>query len=1220
MNVDRRWWATSAVRVRILAAGLALLGVGCAILGWGSRSHRSISKLPATSAVPMMAGQLETAGNALAAPVSTTGDMAQVHSLFNGLPLMFEPNEGQGNLDAADRRARFISRGSGYSLFLGSEGAILSLVSQGPIKPPRAGMTQKPAAARVDSIQMKLAGANPNANLSASDLLPGKSNYFIGNDPKKWRSGLPQFARVHYENVYPGVNLVFYGNQGHLEYDFQVAPGSDPAQAELEFQGAKQLELKNGALVIKSEGGSVQLDAPVVYQEIAGKREPVEGNFVLRGGNRAGFSVGAYDRSRELIIDPILNFSTYFGGSLDEHASSVAVDGSFNIYLVGSTTSPDLPVTSSVVQGALNGTGPNVYIAKMTPPLGSLTAILEDVTYLGGTGSDTPVGVAVDGEGDVFLAGTTSSTNFPVTVTTAYQSSPMANSPGPHVFVTKLKFDFTALQYSSYLSGNGSDTASGMTADSAGNIFVTGTTTSTNAANASAGIQFPASVFPSGVAFQQFSVGAIQFFVTKVNTNASGQTSVAYSTYFGGANFIPPPPVATTGPCGQVGGTNPAPSLPCAVGGQIAVDSTGDVYFTGSTNFTFTGCTGCSSTDFPILDAYQACLDVSPAAQIVNPPSCTNAPSTTPPLPNGPDVPDAFVAKLNPNAGQGLQLQWSTYLGGSGADAGVGIALDAGAANVYVVGTTNSPDFVNLSLATQFASFQKCLDNLPQTPPNGVVTCTPPTAPAATDAFVGRLTNVTNQPGTSAPLNVSLNYFSYLGGANNETGNAIAVDTNSGAVVTGSTQSPYTGAAGSFPLFPAPNSLQSQLNGPEDAFVARINTAAQSTNGTSTQQASWASFFGGSGTDFGTGITLDVNQNTYLVGETDSTDFPVAKPLQSCLDTPVNPASGTPCPTLASPPPTDAFVAQLGTAISLSIQGVLSLSASQTFISAGNPAQFTYTITNNGPDLASNIVVTDNLDPSVTKINFTNVSATISSGTCGGGSTSTSLSCGPISLASGSTATVTISATPTATGSSPVPFNGGTVQAMAPGNIVLAQTSVPAQMSDYSMAVSPGSQTVPVAGDSAIYQVQLTPHPIYASGISLSCSNLPPGAACAFNPQGSTTLQSSSGSTITLGITTTARPITTPAAAIFHTPRFYAVWLTLPGLALLGVGGSRRRRRILGILMFCATFGMLVLLPACSSTTVQPPVSGTPAGSYNVNVTATSGSDSKSQTIVLNVP
>ena len=1208
MNVDRRWWATSVVRVRILAAGLALLGAGCAVLGWVSRSHRPEMQAANVSPLVMTAGQLERGSSPLASTDASAGELqAKARSLFAGLPLMFEPNQGQANMDPADPRVKFISRGSRYSLVLGSEGAILNLVSQERWKPKAGWHETRGPVTRVDSVEMKLAGANPNASLTGTDLLPGKSNYFIGNDARKWRTGVPQFARVRYENVYPGINLVFYGNRGHLEYDFQVQPGSDPAQAQLEFNGAKRLELKNGALVIQSQGGSVRLDAPVMYQEVAGKRQPVEGKFVLRGANRAGFALGSYDRSRELIIDPILDFGTYFGGSGDEEATSVAVDAGLNIYLTGSTTSIDLPVTAGAFQLALHGSGPNVYIAKITPPLSSLPAALEDVTYLGGTGSDTPVGINVDGEGSPYVAGTTSSTDFPTTATNAYQSKPLAGSTGTsHVFVTRLNPAFTGLLYSSYLSGNGTDAASGMAIDASGNLYVTGTTTSNNEANAAAGTQFPASTLPNGVAFQQFSISAIQFFVTKVNTNASSFGSVPYSTYFGGANFTAPTPTASTSPCGQTGGQNQNPNnLPCVNGGGIAVDTNGNVYFTGATNFTYTGCTGCSATDFPILDAYQACLDVPPQTTIVFPTTCN---PTTPP-----ELPDAFVAKLNPNGSQGQQLLWSTYLGGSQADSGLGIALDSGAANVYVVGTTNSGDFVSLTFVN-FAPFQKCLNNT-------TADCASTAAGFPNDAFVARLSNPTNAQGTAAPVNVALNYFSYLGGANNEAGTAVAVDTNSGAVVTGSTQSPYTGADGSFPLFPAPNSLQSQLNGPQDAFVARINTAATVTVG-STNTASWASYFGGSGTDTGTGIALDVNQNTYLAGVTNSPDLAVPKAVQNCLDTPVNPTPpGTPCPTLTTPP-NDAFVTQLGTAVSLSISGTLALGANQTFISSGNPATFTYTVQNNGPDLASNIVVTDNLSPQFTGgITFTAVSATISSGTCGAGSASTSISCGPISLPSGSTATVTITATPTisANGSSPQSFNGGTVQAIAPGNIVLAQTSVPAQMSDFSMLVTPGNQSVPQAGDTAPYTVQLTPHPIYASSVSLSCSNLPSATTCNFAPSNSTTLQSTSGSTVSLNIVTTARPIVTPAV-FFFSPRFFAVWLTLPGLALLGVGGNRRRRRILGIFMFCAVVGMLIFLPACSQSSTQPPTSGTPSGSFTITVTATSGSDSKSQSIGLFVP
>ncbi len=695
--------------------------------------------------------------------------------------------------------------------------------------------------------------------MTATDRLPGKSNYFLGNDPAKWRTGVPQFSRVRYDNIYPGINLVFYGSQGQLEYDFQVAPGSDPAQAELEFDGAKQLALSEGALIIKGEGGSVRLGAPRVYQEISGRQQPVEGRFVLRGAKRAGFAIGAYDHSRELIIDPILSFSTYFGGSGDEHSTSITVDGSLNVYITGSTTSPNLPATG-VVQPTLNGSGPDVYIAKITPPLGSIAAILDYVTYLGGDGADTPVGIKVDGSGDPFVAGTTASSNFPTTATNAYQTAPKPGSPGPHAFVTKLKFDGTVLLYSSYLSGNGADTASGMTIDGAGDIYVTGTTTSSDVASTTD--QFPASSLPRAPqAFQAEPRAPIQFFVTKVDTARRGTGSIAYSTYFGGANFDTASPIA--------------------VGGGIAVDMTGNIYFSGTTNFLYTGCSGCGTTDFPILSAFQPCLDQAPPTTITNPQSCTTTTTTT--------ASDAFVAKLNPTGDPGDQLLWSTYLGGTGTDSSTGVALDTGAANVYVVGTTNSTDIgSSITTLSNSAAYQRCLDT-PVNPAAGTA-CTPPST-LANDAFVARLSNPATT--TTTTTNVALNYFSYLGGTGDEAGLAITVDSASGALVTGSTQSTDFPVLGCGPL-------QCVFNPPQDAFVARLNTTAVVGQAIT---ASWASYFGGTGTDSGTGIALDVNQNTYLAGETNSTDLHVAKPLAA--DT--NNNGGY-----------DAFVAQLGTAVSLS--------------------------------------------------------------------------------------------------------------------------------------------------------------------------------------------------------------------------------------------------------------------------------------------------------------
>ncbi len=1169
VNFDRRWLGTSVVRVRVLVAGLVLLAAGCMVLGWGSRSRQTAANaavsVPAQGQAGMSLNSLSMPGGSMPSGSAPTKADAQAHalSLFAGLPLMFEPNQGQANLDPSDARVKYIARGSGYSLYLGSQGAILNLRSQ----------PTKPSVTRVESLQMKLAGANPNANVTATDPLPGKSNYFLGNDPSKWRHGIPQFARVRYENVYPGINLVFYGNQGRLEYDFQVAPGSDPRQAELEFGGAKKVELREGDLVIKGEGGNVRLEAPRVYQEIAGRQEPVEGSFVLRGANRAGFAIGPYDHSRELVIDPQLTYTTYFGGSGDEGHVSVAVDGSFNIYLTGSTTSANLPAAAGVFQTTLKG-AQNVFIAKIVPTLGSNPSVLTYVTYLGGEGTDYPVGIAVDGAGNPYVAGTTTSTLFPTTQTTAYQTAPEAGTQGPcdpnvagvfcHVFVTELNNDVngiaTQLLYSSYLSGNGNDIASGMTIDASGDIFVTGTTTSQETSPSAD--QFPASNLPQKLPYQSTSrapLGQPQFFVTKVNTNGSRAGSILYSTYFGGGTFQTTDPVAT--------------------GGAVAVDTNGNIYFTGTTNYTYQGCQGCQTTDFPILNAYQPCLDTPAPTVIVNPPVCSNTTSTS----NA----DAFVAKINPIAAQGQQLLWSTYFGGSEVDSGTGIALDTGAAHVYITGSTDSP---NITTALTFAAYQTCLDQ-PVNPAAGTACTFTSGTGLPTDAYVAQFSNPTTT--TTGITNVGLTYFSYLGGSGNDSGLAIAVDAASGALVTGSTVSP------DFPVNPAQNSIQSALNGPQNAFMARLNTTAVVGQ---TTTASWSNPYGGNAVDEGTSIALDVNQNSYFAGDTTSTSKLPATGLQTTNGGGV-----------------DSFLAQVGSSSTLFIKGVLTLGTNQTYVSAGNQATFTYTVTNGGPDPAYGLVVQDNISQSITGIALTFVSASATSGTCSSSaSTSNIVACTIPSLQSGSTATVTVVLTPTATVSgNQQTFNGGAVQVLGTNNIVLAHTTVSANMSDFTITVGPSSQSVAAAGQTATYQVQLTPHPVYATNVALSCSGTPTGSTCNFTTS-PVTLQGPA--TSTLNITTTARPIVTPTASLLSR-HLFAIGLCIPGLAFFSLGGAdRRRRRIVGILMLCALFGLLVLQPACSKTITTTPVSGTPAGQYNIIVTANSGTDSKSATISLNVP
>lgn len=1150
MKVNGRLSGKSLAWARVLSAGTVLSLVGYIVLGLSSRPRPSgqspmeSSSIPPAAFFPTASPTVESnLGSRV--PDSPGRRARDPLAAFLKLPIMFEPNRGQSNPNV-----KFLARGAGYSLFLDADGAVLASQRAPHSSHPDSG---------VKLLRMRLAGANRSAFVTGAEQLPGKSNYFVGSDPAKWHRDIPQFARVRYENVYPGINLVFYGSQGQLEYDFQVAPGADPARPELEFDSSTRPELKGGDLVLHGEGDSVRLHAPHVYQRLGSREQSVEGHFALRAANRVGFEVGRYDHSRELIIDPILTYSTYFGGSGSESNASVAVDNAGNIYLVGTTDSAinsfPQPAAGSPTQLGVN---PHIFVAKLDPTKG--ISGVEYLTFLGGSGgsgTDTSAGIAVDGGGNAFIAGTTSSTGFPTTPT-AYQTAPAPKVPPctsacRSVFVSVLNSTGSALNYSSYLSGNGDDIASGMTIDNRSNLFVTGTTTS----NDQPGITdaFPAAIPPTAKqpAFQGSSGATIQFFVTKVNTASVGVPSISYSTYFGGET----------------------PSAAIAVGGGIAVDSTGNIYFTGTTNFLFTG--GGRPVDFPILNAYQPCLDQAPPTTIVNPVTCTY---TMPP----PTATDAFIAKLNPNvAAPQSQLLWSTYFGGSADDSGTGIALDSGAANIYITGTTNSPA---ITIPTGITAYQKCLD----TPVNPTTTCTPPSPPVGTDAYVARL----NNPVTG---NTSLTYFSYLGGTGNDTGSAITVDTANGALLTGSTNSM------DFPIFPKncappnPCVIQSQLGGvgAQNAFFAHINT----TTTTGTPVGEYVTYFGGSGKDNGTSIALDLGLNAYIAGDTMSSNFPTAAPVQLAL----NNAS------------MDAFVAKLGTAAVLSVTGTLVLGSGQQYVSAGSPATFTYTITNNGPDLATGITFTDSLAGLPVAFN----SASVPSGICTQ-STGNSLpvQCSIATLQSGSTAVVTIVLTPTSSGSSgQFNFSGGavTVSWGNPLNIVSAPT-VTALASDFQVTVSPSNQNV-LAGQTAVYTVVLTPLPVYGGGVSLTCSaNVPSQASCTF-----TTTPVTIGSTpvtSTLNLTTTARPVKT-AAAPLHEP-IYAIWLGLPGIAFLGMAaGERNRRGKILALLLCMLFALLLLQPACSSKSPATAVGGTPAGTYTITLTATSGTATHNYPFTLTV-
>ena len=477
----------------------------------------------------------------MAVAADSRSDIARVAAGYGKLPLSFEANQGQ-----TDKQVKFLSRGPGYALFLTPTEAVLSLkagngqhTKKNSVLPVSRG--SKGAASKAAVLRIRLEHANGNAEVSGIDELAGKGNYFIGNDPAKWQRNIPTFGGVKYRQVYSGVDLVYYGNQRQLEYDFVLAPEADPRQIELSFAGAKRLRLDaDGNLIVSIAGGEVIEHKPVIYQDIDGMRRRVAGGYELRKDHTVGFELADYDDHRSLTIDPSLVYSTYLGGSSDDFGRGIAVDSSGNAYLTGNTASINFPVTAGAFQTASGG----IYDAFVSK-LNSGGSALVYSTYLGGSNYDLGYGIAVDSAGNAYVTGNSHSSDFPTTAG-AFQTA-LSGTAGD-AFISKLNSSGSALVYSTYLGGSSSnDIGYGIAVDSAGNAYVTGYSISND--------------FPTTAgAFQSTFGGGFDGFVSKLN---SGGSALVYSTYLGGGSYD--------------------------LGYGIAVDSSGNAYVTGYT----------ASSDFP---------------------------------------------------------------------------------------------------------------------------------------------------------------------------------------------------------------------------------------------------------------------------------------------------------------------------------------------------------------------------------------------------------------------------------------------------------------------------------------------------------------------------------------------------------------------------------------------------------------------------------------------
>ncbi len=487
------------------------------------------------------------------------------------LPLRFEKNMGQVAGEVA-----YYSHGNGYAFYLTPEESVMVLSRTLPEEKPSHPDEETESVIERSVVRMKLVGGNPNPAISGEDLLAGTSNYFHGEDTSRWRRGIPGYERVHYENVYPGIDLEYYGNEGKLEFDLTVKPGANPNQIELEFNGADSLFLDDkGNLVLETAVGRVIQKAPKIYQTIKGERRPVSGNYQLLAENRVSFQTGPYDTSRELIIDPILTYATFLGGSDEESWMSIDIDSDGNMYVTGKVDSTDFPTTAGSLQpnhvpstsglvsfitkinAAGNTLAYSTYISHVfirdievdssgnalvcgrvvdnlplanawdSTPNGDNDAFFLKLnatgnqilhsSYLGGSSGETCTHITQDSLGNIYLADTTHSTDFP----TLNPLQSTLNGPSD-VYVAKFNASANTLLYSTYLGGSEGEWFEGLAVDSQSNIYVAGFTRSAN--------------FPTANAFQTTNPSAgteDTGFLTKIASNGG---SLVYSTFLGGTN------------------------------------------------------------------------------------------------------------------------------------------------------------------------------------------------------------------------------------------------------------------------------------------------------------------------------------------------------------------------------------------------------------------------------------------------------------------------------------------------------------------------------------------------------------------------------------------------------------------------------------------------------------------------------------------------------------
>jgi len=1172
------------------------------------------------------------------------GRASQERVSYNNLPLSFEVNRGQ-----TDSRVKFLSRGQGYTLFLTRRDAVLSLQAGAGNRSVR----ERGPVTSV-AVRLRLMGEASSAQVRGEEPLPGYSNYFIGNHRDGWHTHVANYARVRYRQIYPGIDLVYYGRQGRLENDFMVSPGARPESIRLGVEGAKAVHLDAaGDLVLKVSGGAIYLRRPRAYQGSGAGRREVAVHYVLGAGKQIGFGLGRYDRRQELVIDPVLAYSTYLGGAGSDVGYGIAVDSSGDAYVTGTTASLNFP-TTSVGQSASGG-GSDAFVTKFNP---SGTSFAYSV-YLGGSGDDTAAGIAIDSSGDAYVAGYTYSTNFPTT-SGAFQ---VASAGNGDAFLTKLDPSGSTLGYSTYLGGSGRDYGYAVGVDAAGDAFVTGSTQSTD--------------FPTMSPLQVGNDGFTDAFVTEFNPLG---TALLYSTYLGGTGGDVGYALAVDSSGNPyIAGYTTSPDFPTQSALQSSLAGGADAFITEinpeTSSLVFSTYLGGSGQDI----AYSLALDSSDDIYLAGSTSSNDFPVAGNPFQaSNHGQSDAFVAKLTPGA---TQLVYSTLLGGSSADQANAIALDS-AGDAFVTGFTQSSDF---PLAD---ALQRILGI------SGASTCG---ATLCSDAFVTKLSS-----------SGSMVYSTFLGGNAADIGQAIAVDAAGAAYVTGRTasanfpviagapQSTYAASSPNSNVFVAKVSLQDApavaltpqkvnfgnqaINNPSDPqTIMLINagsaplgitaitasgdfsqtndcgTVVPAGGGTCTIQVTFTPSQAGPITDqvtiadnaqrspqtitvSGTGVTSAgtltlstpvLSFSAVTVGDTSS-----AQPVQlvntgnvpvtvTSIDMTGNFTETNNCGTLP-------VVLNAGAACTINIvfapaaSGNLSGAMKVQDNAINNPQGVSLSGTGNAVfSLSANVrstvlligtqSATFTITPTAPSSFQNNITLSCSTGTC---------SFNPPIITAGESSTLTVSGlSPT----SPNPTNFAVI-----GNSSGQSSSVALTIffQDFSLSQTPPSPPVAsiTAGQSATYKVTVSPSNGFNQVVLLSCTNLPQATTCTFSPPGLTLNGTAATSTLSVNTTAETSSIAGPPPSGTPPPGSHPefngwAWLAVLCMVFAAAGVLiERRLRGTAPLRLRAAFAVLAasvllvsLVAACNQTYVgpntKPAVTGTPANTYTIGIVGALGSN-----------